>query len=100
MKGSENAPPPFSWEDWYSSIGGRTIQITEVDTILNQIRAYQYPKFTGEVNPQKTFFESPASASALIQKCIEELQAEDILILRQKEKCWEDMVFQLMILMP
>ena len=54
MIGSEKSPPPFSWDDWYSSVGGRTIHIAEVDAILYEIREYQYPKFIGHINPHQT----------------------------------------------
>ncbi len=66
MKGSETSPPAFSWDDWYSSVGGRSIHITEVDAILHQIKEYQYPKFTGEVNSQRTVFETPGAAAAAL----------------------------------
>src|ERR1700728_4032482 len=56
MKGSSTSPPPFGWDDWYASVGGRSIHIAEVDAILHNIREYQYPKFKGDVNPIKTFF--------------------------------------------
>lgn len=68
MKGASTSPPAFSWDDWYSSVGGRSIHIAEVDLILQQIREYQYPKFIGEVNPRQTVFESTAAASSAIKK--------------------------------
>ena len=60
MQASSTSPPAFSWDDWYSSVGGRTIKIVEVDEILYQIREYQYPKFKGALNQQQTVFENIA----------------------------------------
>ena len=39
MNGSGKSPPPFSWDDWYNSVGGRSIHIAEVDGILHDIRS-------------------------------------------------------------
>ena len=78
MNASPNSPPAFSWDDWYSSVGGRSIQITEVDAILREIREYQYPKFNGEVNPHQTVFESPETAAAWIKKKAFELGADEV----------------------
>ncbi|HRI22917.1 MAG TPA: hypothetical protein PLA68_18290, partial [Panacibacter sp.] len=77
MKGASTSPPAFSWDDWYKSVGGRTIHIAEVDAILYQIKEYQYPKFTGEVNSQKTVFENVAAASAAIKQKAFELGADE-----------------------
>src|SRR5215831_11866306 len=68
MKGSETSPPAFSWDDWYQSVGGRTIKIAEVDEILYNIREYQYPKFNGQVNAEQTIFESTAKASEAVKQ--------------------------------
>lgn len=68
MKGSPTSPPPFSWDDWYSSVGGRSIHIAEVDSILHNIKQYQYPKFKGDINPVQTSFESPAAAADAVKK--------------------------------
>ena len=78
MKGSSTSPPAFSWDDWYSSVGGRSIHIAEVDFILQQIREYQYPKFKGEVNPQQTVFETTDLASTSIKKMAFELGADEV----------------------
>lgn len=78
MKASQNSPPAFSWDDWYSSVGGRSIKIAEVDGILKEIREYQYPKFTGEVNPDRKVFESAEAAAAAIKKTALELGADEV----------------------
>ena len=78
MKSSEISPPAFSWDDWYASVGGRTIKITEVDEILYKIKEYQYPKFTGTVNTQKTFFENNSKASEAIKQKAFELGADEV----------------------
>ena len=58
-----NSPPPFSWDEWYASIGGRTIQIDEVSNYLHQIYGDQYARFDGPVAEQQREFESPAAAA-------------------------------------
>jgi ferredoxin len=78
MKSAENSPPAFSWEDWYNSVGGRTIKIAEVDAILYQIREYQYPKFKGEVNNQQTVFETAEEASEAVKQQAFALGADEV----------------------
>ncbi|MGB4970357.1 MAG: reductive dehalogenase domain-containing protein [Saprospiraceae bacterium] len=69
---SDDSPPPFHWDSWYSQIGGRKIKIEEVDAILKQIYEEQYKRFEGAVNTEKTIFHSPLEASQLIKdKAIE-----------------------------
>ncbi len=65
-------PPAFAWDDWYASIGGRSIRIDEVDRYLRQIFADQYPRCHGEVAPTRHEFASPEAASDhLKQKALE-----------------------------
>ena len=78
MKGSTTSPPPFSWDDWYSSVGGRSIHIAEVDAILKEIREYQYPKFKGDTNSEQTVFQSPGSAAAAVKNKAFELGADEV----------------------
>ncbi|MFN0174425.1 MAG: hypothetical protein ACKVU0_07260 [Saprospiraceae bacterium] len=78
MKGAENSPPPFGWDDWYKSVGGRTIDIAEVNMILQDIRTYQYPKFAGAVNPEQTVFDNAALAASLVKKKAFELGADEV----------------------
>jgi ferredoxin len=78
MKAAENSPPAFGWEDWYNSVGGRTIKIAEVDAILYQIREYQYPKFKGEVNEQQTVFENADEASEAVKQKAFALGADEV----------------------
>ena len=67
-----NSPPPFAWDEWYETVGGRTITIKEVDTILDKIYNDQYLCFNGEVASPKKKFDSPQQASDLIkQKALE-----------------------------
>ncbi len=68
--------PPFSWDDWYGSVGGRKISIEEVDKLRDEIYNEQYTRFTGPVNPQKKIFSSPATASANIKAKALELGAD------------------------
>jgi epoxyqueuosine reductase len=66
------SPPPFSWDDWYESVGGRSIKIDEADKILDSIYNDQYQRFDGEVAKHKTIFSSKEEASRLIkEKAIE-----------------------------
>ncbi len=78
MNASHLSPPAFSWDDWYASVGGRSINIKEVDSILKQIKEYQYPLFKGDVNPHKTVFKNPQEASAAIKKKAFELGADEV----------------------
>ncbi|HEX5001863.1 MAG TPA: reductive dehalogenase domain-containing protein [Bacteroidia bacterium] len=78
MKSSENSPPAFNWDQWYQSVGGRSIKIGEVDAILEQIREYQYPRFTGEVNNLRTDFPEDKAATAAIKKKAFELGADEV----------------------
>ena len=71
-------PPAFHWDEWYGSIGGRQINITEVDTILHDIKVFQYPRFTGEVNPDRTHFDDPAQAAQAIKQKAFELGADEV----------------------
>jgi len=63
-----SSPPAFAWDEWYGSVGGRSINIPEVQAILHRIHAEQYPLFEGPVAEHQTTFASPADASALIKE--------------------------------
>lgn len=78
LKQPTQSPPAFAWEAWYQSIGGRSIQISEVDEILSQIKELQYPRFVGTVNPHVTTFASTAEASAAIKAKAFELGAGEV----------------------
>jgi hypothetical protein len=77
MKGPSTSPPAFGWDEWYASVGGRSIHIAEADAILHEIKEYQYPKFKGCVNPEQTVFESARSAADLVKKKAFELGADE-----------------------
>ena len=67
-----SSPPPFQWEDWYKSVGGRTISIAEVNSLLKQIHQDQYLRFDGEAAPERCEFTSPQEAAAhLKEKALE-----------------------------
>ncbi len=68
INGSEHSPPPFHWDSWYGQIGGRKIQIAEVDAILKQIYEEQYLQFDGPVHSIQTSFKSPEEAAATIKE--------------------------------
>jgi epoxyqueuosine reductase QueG len=67
-----SSPPPFSWDEWYESVGGRSIKIEEADNILDKIYNDQYERFDGEVAKEKFPFRSKEEAAKLIkEKAIE-----------------------------
>jgi epoxyqueuosine reductase QueG len=78
IHGSSTSPIAFQWDAWYASVGGRSIHIAEVDKYLQQIREYQYPRFTGAVNPQKTLFASNQEASQFIKNTARTLGADEV----------------------
>lgn len=78
IHGSSTSPIAFQWDAWYASVGGRSIHIAEVDEYLKQIREYQYPRFTGEVNPQKTTFTNEQEASKYIKNKARVLGADEV----------------------
>ncbi len=78
IHGSSTSPIAFQWDAWYASVGGRSIHIAEVDEYLKQIREYQYPRFTGEVNPQKTLFASNQEASQFVKNSARSLGADEV----------------------
>jgi ferredoxin len=61
-------PPAFAWDQWYASVGGRSIRIDEVDALLRRIHDDQYPRFTGEVSPNQRQFHSPDDAAAFVKQ--------------------------------
>ena len=77
MIASQNSPPAFAWEAWYASIGGRQIRIDEVEAILTQIREHQYPRFSGDVNQQRTIFTDDAAASLAVKQMALTLGADE-----------------------
>ena len=70
------SPPPFSWDDWYALVGGRSIRIEEVDDILRQIYNDQYQRFEGEVADSRVEFDSPAEASCHLKDKATEFGAD------------------------
>jgi hypothetical protein len=66
------SPPPFQWDEWYASVGGRTINIEEVNALRARIFEDQHKRFEGETAPERHEFASPRKASALLkEKAIE-----------------------------
>jgi ferredoxin len=55
--------PPFSWDDWYAAVGGRSIRVAEVDDYLQRIYEDQFPRFHGQVAARRHEFESPEEAA-------------------------------------
>ena len=56
-------PPPFAWDAWYATVGGRSVRIDEVNDYLQQIYNGQYARFEGEVASTRLEFPSPADAA-------------------------------------
>lgn len=75
---SNNPPPPFAWDAWYSSIGGRQIHIDEVDQILKEIRELQYPRFTGPVQTPNLTVNDPIELSELVKSKAFALGADEV----------------------
>ena len=78
MKSSSTSPPAFKWDDWYASVGGRSISIDVADKILDEIKEFQYPRFEGEVSSEKRAFTSPDEAAQLIKEKALELGASEV----------------------
>lgn len=78
MISSATSPPAFLWDEWYRTIGGRKVQIKEVDDILRQIREHQYPRFTGNVAPARVNFEHLALATEAVKQRARELGADEV----------------------
>jgi len=69
---SAGSPPAFAWEEWYATVGGRSIRIPAADDLLHRIYDDQYPRFEGEVASTRREFSSPAEAAQhLKDKAIE-----------------------------
>jgi ferredoxin len=65
-------PSPFRWEDWYAAVGGRTINIAEVNAYLERIREDQNKRFDGPVSSARHAFGSPKEAADhLKEKAVE-----------------------------
>lgn len=78
MKHAETSPPAFRWDEWYQTIGGRQIHIQEVNSILEQIKTFQYPRFQGQKNELRTDFNSLESAALAIKTKALELGADEV----------------------
>lgn len=70
------SPPAFSWEEWYEAVGGRSIQIDDVDKLLARIREDQYPRFDGEVASTRHEFASPDEAADHVKAKAQEFGAD------------------------
>lgn len=72
LNASADAPPAFAWDEWYAGVGGRTIDIPEVQEYLRKIHEEQVPRFEGPVAERRHEFSSPEEAAAIIkEKAIE-----------------------------
>jgi epoxyqueuosine reductase QueG len=61
-------PPPFAWDAWYESVGGRSIQIDQVSEYLRLIYQEQEPRFTGPVATERRAFATPADAASHLKE--------------------------------
>ncbi|MBK9247555.1 MAG: hypothetical protein IPM69_05455 [Ignavibacteria bacterium] len=73
---SEDSPAAFMWDEWYAGVGGREIDIPEVNEYLRKIHTEQYPRFDGEVSPLKMTFATPEDASNYIKSKAKEFGAD------------------------
>lgn len=76
MNAAPSSPPAFSWDEWYASVGDRSIRIEEVDRYLKAIHEEQYKHFTGEVAHERRTFRDPAEASRVIKEKAREFGAD------------------------
>src|SRR5262245_4139180 len=76
------APPAFAWDDWYATVGGRSIRIPEVDDLLKQIYNDQYTRFDDEVASERHVFGSPADAAQHVKSKAIEFGADVVGICR------------------
>jgi len=76
LSAAEDSPPAFQWDDWYASVGGRSIKIPEVDALRNRIQTEQYPRFDGPVASIKRAFSSLDEAASHIKSKAEEFGAD------------------------
>jgi Pyruvate/2-oxoacid:ferredoxin oxidoreductase delta subunit len=80
---SEVTPPPaFAWDDWYATIGGRSIRIPEVDDLLRRIYDDQYARFDGDVASERRVFASPADAARHVKDKAREFGADIVGVCR------------------
>lgn len=78
MIGSQTSPPPFHWDAWYASVGGRSIKIEKLDEYLKQIKEDQYKRFEGKVCSQLTTFLNDTEASRIIKQKALEFGADEV----------------------
>lgn len=78
VKGHMQSPPPFAWDDWYRSVGGRSIDIAEANEILWRIREEQVPRFHGPVAETQIPFRNPAEAAAAVKAKARALGADEV----------------------
>lgn len=76
--GPQSAPPPFRWDEWYASIGGRTIAIPEVDETIRRIYEEQIPRFSGPVAPAPVPLGTPEQAAARLKAEARRLGADAV----------------------
>lgn len=69
-------PSAFRWEDWYASVGGRTINIAEVNAYLERIREDQNKRFDGPVSRSLHTFGSPEEAASHLKEKAADLGAD------------------------
>jgi epoxyqueuosine reductase len=70
------SPPPFSWDDWYEAVGGRSIKIDEAEHLLDKIYNDQYHRFDGPIAPVKKLFSSAKEASDHLKAKAQEFGAD------------------------
>ncbi len=72
----KTSPPPFAWDEWYNGLGGRSINIPEIDELLYKIYHEQFPRFDGEVSEVKTRFSSKDEAAEMLKAKAKEFGAD------------------------
>ena len=67
----EQSPPPFQWEQWYKSIGGRNINIPEVQHYIHAIFNEQYPAMEGMPAPVQQILPPDIAAQSIKEKALQ-----------------------------
>lgn len=75
---SGNAIPAFNWDQWYESVGGRTIDIDEANRLVKEIKEEQTKRFDGPVAEERVSFSSKEEAAQLIKQKARELGADEV----------------------
>ena len=75
---SDGNLPAFNWDEWYASVGGRSIDIPEADVLIKEIKEEQSKRFDGPVAEKQYQFVSKDEAAQVIKRKARELGADEV----------------------